>query len=384
LKFIKELLNKENIKFKIEQNGVFEKMASKNKFIPGLKLSRMLFEEEISSIMEDKFPNLQYAATSLGPCSEILGLDDKISMDHQWGPKIGIVISDTNYAKYSNEIMKTFKEILPPNFKGLNMMWAKPGIDIHNTNEKALYNIYITTLPGILNFHGKIKRIPFEDTKWLGVSEQHLLEFTSGEVYIDNIGELTKAREFLSYYPDNVLKYLLMMDWSAIGGDWFPMGRMVMKGDDLGLRIQTAKIVQHMMRIAFRLSKKYYPYRKWFGTIFKSLPIASKLEPLLLDLTQEGDWKKIEEKICIIDGILLNEQNKMSIMPKINIIPEMESNKRHYMKFDYLKIRNKIFEDLKPPLNLIDKNAEGQWDARNRILWENEVGKWPFVFLQKV
>jgi len=358
-------------------------MAGKNKFIPGLKLSRMLFEEEISSIMEDKFPNLQYAATSLGPCSEILGLDDKISMDHQWGPKIGIVISDTDYAKYSNEIMKTFKEILPPNFKGLNMMWAKPGIDIHNTNEKALYNIYITTLPGILNFHGKIKQIPFEDTKWLGVSEQHLLEFTSGEVYIDNTGELTKAREFLSYYPDNVLKYLLMMDWSAIGGDWFPMGRMVMKGDDLGLRIQTAKIVQHMMRIAFRLSKKYYPYRKWFGTLFKSLRIASKLEPLLLDLTQEGDWKKMEEKICNIDEILLNEQNKMSNMPKINIIPEMESNGRHYMKFDYLKIRNKIFEDLKPPLNLIDKNAEGQWDARNRILWESEVGKWPFVFLQK-
>ena len=358
-------------------------MNNKNKFIPGLKLSRMLFEEEISNIMEDKFPNLLYAATSLGPCSEILGLDDEISMDHQWGPKIGIVLSDTDYAKYSNEIMKTFKEILPANFKELNMMWAKPGVDIHNTNEKALYNIYIATLPGILNFHGKIEQIPFEDTKWLSVSEQHLLEFTSGEVYIDNIGELNKAREFLSYYPDNVLQYLLMIDWSAIAGDWFPMGRMATKGDNLGLRIQTAKVVQHMMRIAFRLSKKYYPYRKWFGTIFKSLPLASKLEPLLLDLTQERNWKNIEEKICNISAILLNEQNKTGVAPKINLVPEKESNKRHYMKFDYRKIQNKIFAGLKPPLNLIDKNAEGQWDAKSRILWEGEVGKWPYVFLQK-
>ncbi len=279
--------------------------------------------------------------------------------------------------------MITLKENLPLNFNGLDMMWAKEGVDIHDTTERALYNIYVATIPGLLNFFGGIKNTPFDDTKWLKISEQHLLEFTSGVVYKDDIGELTKARDYLRYYPDNVLRFLLVTEWSAIGGDWYPMGRIAAKGDKLGLRIQTAKVIQHLMRIAFRLSKKYYPYKKWFGTIFKSLQLSSTLEPLLLDLAREEEWQKIEEKIHEIVKILMQEQNKLGLTPEIKMFAEKAPNKRHHVKVDYFRIGNEIAENIQFPLKNLRKNMVGQFNDINQILWGDEVGKWAFVFLQK-
>ena len=179
-------------------------------FIPSLELSRMLYAEEIKPIMEKKFHNLKYAAATLGMCSEILGLDDEISMDHEWGPRVIIFLSENDYPRYSKDMMPNFQELLPSKFRGFNMMWRKPGVDIHNTRETILYHVYVRTVPHVLKSYGGITSLPLQDVDWLRISEQHLLEFTSGMVYRDDIGELTKARKLLKYYPDNVLRFLLM------------------------------------------------------------------------------------------------------------------------------------------------------------------------------
>ena len=166
-------------------------------FIPSLELSRMLYEEEIEPIMERKFPGVPYAAATLGMCSEVLGLDDEISMDHEWGPRLTIYLSEQDHASHAAAIQSAFQESLPPQFKGLDMMWRQPGVDIHNTRETALYHVRVGTVGGALRFCGGMAALPLQDVDWLRVSEQHLLEFTSGRVYRDDIGELTRAREAL-------------------------------------------------------------------------------------------------------------------------------------------------------------------------------------------
>jgi hypothetical protein len=352
------------------------------KFIPSLVLSRMLFDEEISQVMANEFPGLKYAAATLGMCSEVLGLDDEVSMDHEWGPRISIFLQDVDKVRYAEDINQIFRKKLPGKFKGVDLKWKKPGVDVQKTKETALYHIYVGTVQDTLDFYGGIRRLPLQEIDWLKVSEQHLLEFTAGVVYHDDYGELTRARDSLAYYPDNVLKFLLMREWNAVGGDWFPIGRIGPRGDEIGLHIQAAKLAQRFMRIAFMVHRTYFPYKKWFGTQFKQLPPAQVLEPMLLELLGAKSWQQVEEVIGKISAVLLDQQNKLGISPKITLRKERLGVGRHHIKYDFWGVGNRLSKGIRPPLKALIHNEVFMFDNRNHILWNEEVGKWALL-LQK-
>jgi hypothetical protein len=351
-------------------------------FIPSLELSRMLFEEHIEPIIETHFPDLSFAAATFGMCSESFGLDDEISMDHMWGPRVTILLSNQDFNLFHDKLQSALRELLPSEFNGFKTTWMPPGVDVISTKEKILYSVWTTTTSASLGFCGGLDALPLKDIEWLKVSEQHLAEFTNGVVYRDDLGEFSGARELLRYYPDDVLKFLLTSEWNTIGGDWFPIGRIGTKGDRLGLHIQTAKITQHMMRIAFMVSRKYFTYKKWFGTQFKQLPIAEALEPVLLELVNESKWQKVEEIIGQAMIILLHFQNKLGISPPIKLHAEKATDGRHYLDFDFWKTGQTLSADLTPPLRKIMNNQVFWLHDRNQILWNEEVGKWSML-LQK-
>lgn len=348
------------------------------KFIPGLDLSRMLYVEQIAPIMGDQFPDLRYAAATLGMCSEILGLDDAISMDHEWGPRVTLFLSEPDHARYAADVMSELQSLLPMHFKGLNMMWRQPGIDVHDTRGAVLYNVSVSTAPRLLDRYG-ITALPLHDVDWLRISEQHLLELTSGVVYRDNLGELTRARESLAYYPDDVLRFLLAAEWGTVNGDWWPIGRIGSRGDRLGLRIQAARVAHRLMRIAFMVSRRYFAYEKWFGTLFKALPIAPALDPILLGLLQEDDWQRVEERICEAAAILLQQQNELGITPPITMAPSIVDDGRHHMVYDFGEISTQLAEALSPSLRAIMENRVFWLHERSLILGNEEVGKWPLL-----
>ena len=165
-------------------------------------------------------------------------------------------------------------------------------------------------------------------------------------------------------------------------GDWFPIGRIGSRGDNLGLRIQAAKVVNHLMRIAFMVSRKYYTYRKWFGTLFKKLPIAEELEPVLLNLLREESWQQVEERIWDAAAILLRHQNKMGIAPEIPIEVQKATDRRHYLACDYWDIGRNTTGKLPPALQSLQDNALFWLHEKQLILWNEEVGKW-VLLLQK-
>lgn len=352
------------------------------KFIPSLELSRMLYEEHIQPIMQTKFPDLKYAAATSGMCSENFGLDDEVSMDHEWGPRVSIYLPEHDQERYAKDLMTAFHEALPPKFKGFDMMWRKPGVDVHNTSKAILYHVGVGTVTNALMFYGGITALPFQDLDWLRVSEQHLLEFTNGVVYRDDVGELTRAREQLAYYPDNVLKFLLASEWGALGSDWFPIGRIGTKGDQLGLHLQSAKIAQRLMRIGFMVSRKYFHYKKWCGSLFMRLPIAAALQPILLELMAEQQWQKVEEMIGEAAVILLQQQNKLKLTPPISMQLKKDDGRRHHMKHDFWHIANQLSKTLQPPLKAVmDKQVFFMQD-RSLILWNEEIGKWSLLLQQ--
>lgn len=352
------------------------------KFIPSLELSQMLYEEQIEPLMARDFPNLQYAAATLGMCSEVLGLDDEISMDHEWGPRLTIYLSEQDHASHAAAIQSAFQESLPKRFTGLDMMWRQPGVDIHDTRETALYHVRVGTVDGALRFCGGAAALPLQDADWMRVSEQHLLEFTSGRVYRDDVGELTRARESLAHYPDDVLRFLLVGEWNTVGGAWFPIGRMGSRGDGLGVRLQAATVSHHLMQIAFLVSRKYAPYKKWFGTLFSELPVADRLAPVLLELLREERWQQVEERICEATSILLQAQNDLRITSRIAARPKRARDGRHYVDCDFRAIVRGLSQDMPPRLQSLLDNQVFWLHERALILWNEEVGKWP-LFLQR-
>jgi hypothetical protein len=349
-------------------------------FIHSLELSRMLYEEEIRPTIERRFPDLNYAAATLGMCSEVLGLDDEVSTDHEWGPRVTLFLSEEDHVRHATDLMAILKQSLPTRFKELDVMWRKPGVDIHDTSETALYHVWTSRVADALRFCGGSTAL--QPLDWIKVSEQHLLEFTSGVVYHDDTGELTKARETLAYYPDDVLRFLLMCDWNSVGGEWFPLGRIGSRGDQLGVHIQAVKAARHLMRIAFRVSRQYFTYKKWFGMLFKRLPIAAALEPVLLELVREDDWERVEELIRDAALILLEAQNAMGIAPKIALGAKQVDDGRHHIDMDFWKIGQRTGQRIPPQLKTLQDNEVFWLDERQLILWNEEVGKWT-MFLQK-
>lgn len=54
----------------------------------GAALSREYWQDVVAPLLEKHLPGLPYAAARLGSGSDVLGLDDHQSQDHDWGLRL--------------------------------------------------------------------------------------------------------------------------------------------------------------------------------------------------------------------------------------------------------------------------------------------------------
>jgi hypothetical protein len=175
------------------------------------------------------------------------------------------------------------------------------------------------------------------------------------------------------------LRFLLVGEWNTVGGAWFPIGRMGSRGDALGVRLQAATVSHHLMQIAFMVSRRYAPYRKWFGTLFSQLPVAARLAPVLTELLREERWQTVEEQVCEATAILLQAQNELRLTPDIVNEPRKADDGRHYLDCDFRAIVNGLSQEIPAQLQSILDNQVFWLHERSLILWNEEVGKWPLL-----
>ncbi|WP_243710282.1 DUF4037 domain-containing protein [Micromonospora sp. KC213] len=107
---------------------------------------------------------------------------------------------------------------------------------------------------------------------WLATPGQRLAEVIGGAVFHDGIGELSALRDRLSWYPDDVWRYVLACQWMRIGEEEAFVGRAAEAGDEVGSRVVAARLVREVMRLCLLLARRYPPYSKWLGTAFVALP----------------------------------------------------------------------------------------------------------------
>lgn len=289
------------------------------KFIPGLKLSKLFYNQEVKPILDKNFPELRYSAAIIGWGSEVLGFDTPISRDHHWGPRVLLFLTEKDDPRLSRPIREALSNQLPYEFMGYSTNYSEPepnGVrhPLRITSGRINHMVHIYTVRSF--FKSRLGVDPykkFSGLDWLIFPQQRLLELTSGEVYHDGLGELEKIRTKLKYYPRDVWLYMLAAQWTRISQEEAFVGRTGHVGDELGSQIVAARLIREIIKLAFLMERQYAPYSKWLGTAFQRLTIAKTLTPLLKQVWLAKTWKTRDRSIAKAYSVMAQQHNELKI-----------------------------------------------------------------------
>jgi hypothetical protein len=290
----------------------------------GLELSRRFYFEAVRPVLARRFPDFEHAAALIGYGSDVLGFDDETSRDHEWGPRVLLFARD---AAHAGEIEEALAHELPTTIAGFSTHFGptdEPGtariatVETHPIAHRAR----VVDLDEFLRERIAVNPVEgFTAANWLTTPTQRLLELTAGEVFADPIGDLTRARELLAWYPHDVWLYAMAGHWQRISEYEHFLGRTGSRGDDLGSRWLAASLVRDLMRLAFLQERRYPPYAKWFGIAYATLerPERGALERAL----SSSDWHAREDALVEAYEAVASRHNELGVTEHVD--PEARS-----------------------------------------------------------
>lgn len=234
----------------------------------GADLAAAYAGEVVGPLLDREAPGLPIGLARLGSGSDVLGVDDSVSRDHDWGLRLTVLVPDGEVER----IDALLEDRLPGGFRGhpvrFPVTWDPR---VHQRAEVA------TTL-GFARFRtGLDLANPLTTIDWLTLTGQSVLELTAGAVYRDDDGSLATLRERLRRYPPDVRLFAIASGWRRIGQELPFVRRTAGRGDDPGSRELAARLATTAMHIGFLLEGDWAPYSKWLGTAFRRLPGVGQL-----------------------------------------------------------------------------------------------------------
>jgi hypothetical protein len=293
-------------------------------FIPGIELNEGFYIDIVKPLLDREFPELKYTASLIGYGSDVLGYDNRTSMDHNWGPRLQIFLSENDFEVLSGSLTKLFQYNLPFEYKGFPTNYTAPRYDQTQSMESTTkypvnHQIEVHTLSSYLNQYLGVENVAgITLREWLSFTDINLLEITRGEVFHDGLGELKSIREKLSFYPFEIWLLRLAALWRCIENEEPFVGRCKENNDFLGVKTISARLINYIMKICFYLEKEYIPYSKWIGTAFKRLKSYPAVEPYLKRVLCENDPKKIENYLGAAYEIIVELHNERTDLPRLN------------------------------------------------------------------
>lgn len=264
----------------------------------GMELSRAYYEEYGKPMLAE-FPQLQpYLAAGLtGSGSECFGFDDEVSRDHDFEPGFCIFLpgEDIVDRKSAFQLERAYAK-LPKEFLGFRRSVMQP---VGGARQGVLrISEFFTEKTGTADGAMSL-------TEWLTVPETSLAEAVNGTLFFDNYGEITRIRQQLSCYPEDIRRkklagHLLLM---AQAGQ-YNYTRCLQHGEPGAAQLAVFAFAESCMEVIFLLNRRYRPYYKWS---FRSLRTLDKL-PILAELleyliTSDNSGDSAEEKYRVIEDI---------------------------------------------------------------------------------
>ncbi len=337
------------------------------KYIQGMRLSEMFFNEVVQKIIKTNSSDLKYSAGLIGFGSEVLGFDTERSTDHHWGPRVMLFLEEKDFNK-KDKISDTLSKQLPSTFHGYSTHFNEPnkvGVQLLSkarAGQSINHKVEIFTIKSFFNeYLGVDPNNELTIFDWLTSSEQKLRTIQSGKVFYDQIGIKNIQKKF-NYYPNDVWLYLLASEWTKIGQEEPFIGRCEDINDKLGSKIITTRLVQSIMRLCFLMEKEYTPYSKWFGTAFEKLKSAKKLTPILNKIISSDDWKEKENQLSQTYEIIATMHNDLKItkalatkVSKFHDRPYLVIHGDIFAKEIKKQIKDKTILNIKPNIGSVNQ-----------------------------
>lgn len=274
-------------------------------FLPGLELSRILYEEAVRPLLDETCPGIAHAAARVGSGSEVLGFDSPRSSDHEWGPRLDLFLAPDAVAEHGPALRRVLAERLPRQIRGWPTHFVESddpsdpvgrmGLTEGPVNHRVMLADVGTWLHAQLGLDPESAAPSLRD--WLAMPQQKLAETTAGAVFHDGLGTLTAAQRRLAWYPDQVWRYLLACQWQRISQEEAFVGRCAEAGDDLGSAVVAGRLVRDLMRLCLLLERRYAPYSKWLGSAFARLEVGPELLPTLQNVLGAADHPTRERSL---------------------------------------------------------------------------------------
>ena len=265
----------------------------------GLEISRAYFDEYGMPMLEEKFPELlpHVAAGLFGSGSECFGFDDELSRDHDFDPGFMLLLPDEDVIDRKQEFaLERAYAALPKEFMGVERpMMAPVGGSRRGVMRMAdFFKEKTGSTSGNLTME-----------QWLAVPSYALAEAVNGQVFFDGSGELTRVREALAHYPEDVRRKKLAGNLllAAQAGQYNYL-RCLRHGETAAAQLAVIAFAQSVMEIVFLLNDVYQPFYKWqFRAIraLPKLPFAAELVEYLI--TTNNDGHLAQDKYEVIEDI---------------------------------------------------------------------------------
>jgi hypothetical protein len=287
--------------------------------VRGLELSRRFYFEAVLPVLERRFPRLQHAAALLGSGSEVLGFDDDISTDHHWGPRVQLFVADLAPVDH---LCQALADELPVEFGGCPTNFGPPEpsgsrLLVPVESNPVAHRVEVGTVAGFMEEQlGFDPLAGVEVADWLVTPSQRLLSVTAGDVFADPIGDLTAARDAVSWYPHDVWLLVMAGHWRRISQLEHFLGRTGLRGDELGSRLIAARLIDDLMRLAFLQERRYAPYPKWFGSAYVLL--GRPEEPALTAALTAERWPEREQALSEAYRLVAGVHNKLGVTPPLD------------------------------------------------------------------
>ena len=260
----------------------------------GAQCARLYYEQVVGPAVAARWPGLPHAAGRLGSGSDVLGLDDEVSRDHDWGLRLNLLVP----ADVAPQVDAHLETVLPAAFAGLPTRFSTTW-DPHVRHRVQVEDVptFVRSRTGIPGLTGLTGLDPLAVDDWLTLTGQDVLEVTAGPVFVDSDGALTTARAALQWYPDDVWRYVVASDWARVAQELPSAGRAAQRGDDLGSRVIAARLVDVAMHLAHLLDRRWPPYAKWLGTSLSRLPRSHVVVAPLAAALSAVSWRAREDAL---------------------------------------------------------------------------------------